>query len=533
MGAAKIALVALMSLVVLIASSKVCADINRHAPVNRCKEEYAWAVACSVISLVLCAGLLIVWKLGKIQQPTLPGAHGEQILAVFLLIWWGAGAGVLTFERPFRAPGNGYFGAWAAFFGSVSIAADAIPQLQNVTSALGQSGPQLMYVLFASIILAAQAFRDCCNHSGYVVWAIILSIVSALMCLVAIFLADKLAPFAKPFSGLLFAMWLSGWITITFFGPYRGVGNAYFALCAATVFSCIIASQQFGMLAAAESAAGDMVQKGMSEWGMPVKMGIVLLMSLALLISSAKLCSDINKYYPNNRCTDEYAWGIACAVVSLVFCGVLLLLWKIGHIGTPAIPGAKGELITAVFLLLWWAAGAAVLTFDNPFRFPGNGYFSTWCAFFVCVSMAASVVPQLQGAASTLAQSGAELMYLLFAGVVLLIQASIDCCWKGYHVFAIILGCVTILACLVGIFAPGALASAAKPFAIIMFLLWLSGWFVMTFFDPYRHVGNGYFAVSAGAVFSGLIAAEQMGLKERVVNFASDAKQQVLLEHPL
>eukprot|EP00010_Vexillifera_abyssalis_P001206 CAMPEP_0201552368 /NCGR_PEP_ID=MMETSP0173_2-20130828/15465_1 /ASSEMBLY_ACC=CAM_ASM_000268 /TAXON_ID=218659 /ORGANISM="Vexillifera sp., Strain DIVA3 564/2" /LENGTH=343 /DNA_ID=CAMNT_0047962841 /DNA_START=29 /DNA_END=1060 /DNA_ORIENTATION=+ len=97
------------SFVYMVASSIVCTDIGT------CDKEFGWAVACAVISLVLCATIAGIQFFGGAGLS--PMLHC--IFAGFLIVWWGAGAGVGTFRKPFTTTSNGYFAAWGAFFSSL------------------------------------------------------------------------------------------------------------------------------------------------------------------------------------------------------------------------------------------------------------------------------------------------------------------------------------------------------------------------------------------------------------------------------
>ena len=69
------------------------------------------------ISLVI-AGVLVflMHKQYPIYEKAVPYVSG------FLCIWWVLGAGITTFQGPFTAVGNGYFGAWGAFIASFLLA---------------------------------------------------------------------------------------------------------------------------------------------------------------------------------------------------------------------------------------------------------------------------------------------------------------------------------------------------------------------------------------------------------------------------
>jgi len=68
-----------------------------------------WGLACGLIS----ASMIIIFLFLESRVRVLNGQPG--LLAYFLIPWWLFGAGVLTFDEPFTATGNGYFCAWGCF----------------------------------------------------------------------------------------------------------------------------------------------------------------------------------------------------------------------------------------------------------------------------------------------------------------------------------------------------------------------------------------------------------------------------------
>jgi len=79
---------------------------------DKASPQEKWGLACSLIS----AALIIIFLFLEPRLEQLRGQPG--LLAYFLVPWWLFGAGVLTFDEPFTATGNGYFCAWGSFIAS-------------------------------------------------------------------------------------------------------------------------------------------------------------------------------------------------------------------------------------------------------------------------------------------------------------------------------------------------------------------------------------------------------------------------------
>ena len=68
---------------------------------------------------------LIIFAPEKLSNPTKLLLYGklplnvQNVAAAFFALWWAVGASVVTFLGPHLVTGNGYFGSWTAFAGSV------------------------------------------------------------------------------------------------------------------------------------------------------------------------------------------------------------------------------------------------------------------------------------------------------------------------------------------------------------------------------------------------------------------------------
>jgi len=212
----------LASLITMIAGSIHCGDLT-------CTGLEAWAVVCSSVSFAVC---FLGAILHTVAQRT-PADTTVRNLAVFFLVWWISGTGLLCFQNPFRSLGNGYFSSWAALIAAWLFATKHIDTLKDALEKIGSNGKEVAVLLFASAVLAVQAISDCGDGnlecSGEWVWALVCSIFSLVACISVAVAFEKVEPFFKWLVIGIFAWWSVGVLVLTFHRPYINTGNAYFS----------------------------------------------------------------------------------------------------------------------------------------------------------------------------------------------------------------------------------------------------------------------------------------------------------------
>lgn len=78
-----------------------------------------WGFACAIT----CGALITLWMLLKSFTGIINGYPSSlKYLSYILTLMWLFGVGVMTFDFPFIATGNGYFTAWGSFLGSIYLA---------------------------------------------------------------------------------------------------------------------------------------------------------------------------------------------------------------------------------------------------------------------------------------------------------------------------------------------------------------------------------------------------------------------------
>lgn len=229
--------VTLASAVTLAASFFQCEE-------GECEKFEVAAVLCSGLSLATCCAVLICKSTG-LSGTRLAGAF--PYIAAFLLTLWLAGTGFMTFKKPFRHTGNGFFGAWTALIAAWSLTRQSFELLKRVFEQVGSQGAEIACVLLASATLLLQASMDCADESitceEHWAWAVVCGTVSLVACLIILAKFDMIRRVFKWVTILLFVWWSGGVGALTFAWPYAQSSNAYFAcwfaVCACGSLVCV------------------------------------------------------------------------------------------------------------------------------------------------------------------------------------------------------------------------------------------------------------------------------------------------------
>eukprot|EP00971_Amphidinium_carterae_P199019 3949482-Amphidinium_carterae.1 len=217
------------SIVVLIA-----ATYDKHWDYD---EWGTWAFICSIVSTIICVFLCIVYGIGKENLV----AKAMPFVAVFLLCWWIAGTGLMTFEAPFVHTGNGYFGAWLALISAAILCYDTFAKFRELIGKIGEQGHLVVLLLICSITLLIQVIEDELDdksHHDNLIVGWIVACATLVMCIIMMFLGAK-PDFLKVLMVLMLVAWSIGVGVLTFDGPYKYTGNAYFACWGGFILSVL------------------------------------------------------------------------------------------------------------------------------------------------------------------------------------------------------------------------------------------------------------------------------------------------------
>jgi len=281
---------------------------------------------------------------------------------------------------------------------------------------------------------------------------------------------------------LLLIVWLVGTSVMTVKGPYTNTGNGYFGAWLALAMSWLLAFDVLPLSKGGQVAG--FCRQGIDH------IGALLFASLVVFVQTLWNLSD--HWCPavgQGHCSGEVLWILVCSGVSLLVCTLLLRARTDGNVQ------AKLRYVV-LFLMVWWAAGFFVATFDSPYVHTGNGFFGCWVAILAAMAlfdsswhMDASVVRRVPN----------HLLGLFLGSAVVLVAATYQ---RSLHDFwtwwAAICSGVSLAISIVLLLALGSRHSSqvdSHMRGITSFLLiwWIMGTGCMTFKHPFGATSNGYF----------------------------------------
>jgi hypothetical protein len=241
----------LASGVLFMQAHKECQHYQR----RHCSSDNAYAITFSVVSTGVCAiCVLCKWCC------TTVGAYVQPVAAFFLLVWWAALVGILTFDvnlvHHLNEEPNGYFATWVGCICAGLFAYHSVGLVKKKMNSFHlrfyQAHPIFFFLFAASLVLDMAAIKHNMKtsnaeadmtdaHRFRTSWAIPLggmSVIASGIFLVAPALVSRfncITPATvtrcrRALATLMFGAWLPGVYLLTFkHGPFHSISNAYFA----------------------------------------------------------------------------------------------------------------------------------------------------------------------------------------------------------------------------------------------------------------------------------------------------------------
>lgn len=248
----------------------------------------------------------------------------------------------------------------------------------------GIAGCSLIVIIQAAVECGADYNeKGCKDEYGFAVAAGVLSFFFAVLGLVVHACCSPLFfKRSKPVFGIvLFLIWVAGVGVATFKAPFADTGNGFFASWACFVTSFLLAGSSSRRLrtflgkSMAKVTAGSVEAKLSSAiFAASVVLFVATLVKATERtgLSSDEVKDDVKSAY--EKTTNQEAWGLACSLGS----ALLILIHKSLRICCENC--TLHPMYIGIPLSIWWTFGAGVLTFDEPFKDGGNGYFACWVA---------------------------------------------------------------------------------------------------------------------------------------------------------
>jgi hypothetical protein len=468
----------------------------------------AAATAMSLVPFIASSTLLLLVCCAKFAfDAPLWGFTAGGIVSCFLLLWWTATTGLLTFFGPFTVTSNAYFACWVGLLFMIfaitwrrsadAAGAEAAPGFTQSEAGLLSAS---LVVLLACLSRLQNSGEAAFLFAGSIVTAIVIAMLRYQPC-------SWIATWRIVLRILLVLLWITIVWFATFVGPFQMTGNGYFA--AHLGLACSLAS----LMQEARAEHAEDVRASIAEGRAPLAVAAIAAAAPRNLLTVLG-CSSLVVVLQSSGGREGLALYALC-VGGVSLCVVLLTLIHRAVAKTRAATLEQSiaciwggtpfsfEALLALFLTVWWAVGAGILTFMGPFTVTSNSYFACWVALLGSAAMLTSLVSPINQMASE-AKAAARgrrrgLVGILLAAVVLL-AASISTGTSYWQcIYSVVCAALTI----VDVVILSVATEAGGPFIrsiiiVVLLCLWLCEIFVATFSGPFSITNNGYFSAWLG-----------------------------------
>ncbi len=245
----------------------------------------------------------------------------------------------------------------------------------------------LVTLLVSSIIVfvAACVAVGTGDNAGLTWWAFAGSLISIIVVIVLMVLkkcAEEASIKAGPFMMIgLLVLWVAVDMPCTFASPFSTLSNGWIGCWASLIVSGALASRAFADKAKTMSNALSQ-QQGNEATKYALFLGMT---SIVVLIAGCFTFSNAGCF--SVPAGGLLGYSVAVAVISIVGCVVILIVANVAAFQQHS---GKTNMIISIFLIVWWACAAFILTFWGPFTGLGcstNGFIATWVAIFAALSL--------------------------------------------------------------------------------------------------------------------------------------------------
>mmetsp|Transcript_15879 Transcript_15879/g.25904 ORF Transcript_15879/g.25904 Transcript_15879/m.25904 type:complete len:315 (-) Transcript_15879:170-1114(-) len=248
--------------------------------------------------------------------------------------------------------------------------------LENAASEELSSGRMAVLLFIASAIVMIDASVECHNAdncSDERAYAVAVGTVSTVVAFVFVYVKlfkSELYQSTRLVWALSFFVWWSAGVAVlTFRGPFLATGNGYFATWLSWFSSARLLYADVPFIQRKIQALLTMEDSNLQT------LFLILLTSIVELAAAGVACHN------SSNCNNQTAFAVAIGAISILWVLPFMILSSLDLF----------ELYGSSLLACFWIVGAGVLTFDQPFSFTGNGFFSTWIAtlgscywFYLC-----------------------------------------------------------------------------------------------------------------------------------------------------